>query len=93
MNRFDDYYPLYEQNPAIEGMSDSELDERNEYINKLGKRQKNMTFDDWGVLYSDDLWYLWNIINEFTEINHSNLLCNMDYYNFCSMCYENSRKF
>ena len=46
-------------------------------------------FDDWNMLYNDDLWYLWCLIVPFKE---NGVLDRMDYSSFCSMCYENSSK-
>ena len=94
MDILNDYYPLYPENPNK--ASDSEISENNEYISKLDsinnskKRKKNLKFDDFCLKYSDDLWYLWCIISEFT--NNGNILANMEYSSFCSMCYENSVK-
>ena len=94
MDILNDYYPLYPENP--DKASDSEISENNEYISKLysinnsKKRKKNLKFDDFCLKYSDDLWYLWCIISEFT--NNGNILANMEYSSFCSMCYENSVK-
>ena len=94
-----DYYPLYPQNPGKEHLSDSENSENEEYINTLlringsKKNKKGMTFDDWCLVYSDDLWYMWCMINEFTQGNTIKIFDNLDYASFCSMSYENSSKF
>jgi hypothetical protein len=97
MDVFNDLYPLYPRNPDLEGLTNQELDERDEYLDKLEeygtKRRVNLVYDDWYLKYSEDLWYLWCIINEFTDINISPLLCKMEYSNFCIMCYENSTQY
>jgi hypothetical protein len=83
-------------NPLNEYLSDSEISENEEYIGKLKKinerkkRKHYFTFDDWSMLYSDDLWNLWCIIEQFRQ--SVNILDNMDFPTFCSMCYENSSR-
>ena len=97
MDIFNDLYPLYPPNPLYDGLSKQEIDEHHEYLEKLEehgyKRRVNLVYDDWYEKYSDDLWYLWCIINEFTNVNVSPILCKMEYYNFCTMCYENSTQY
>ena len=93
MDTLNDYYPLYPPNPEYDDMSRQEYDERNDYIENLNKRKHSLVYDDWYVKYSDDLWYLWCIINEFTNINVSPILCNMEYTNFCVICYEHSQHY
>ena len=81
MDILNDYYPLYPENP--EKASDSEISENNEYIAKLDsinnsrKRKKNLNVDDFCLKYSDDLWYLWCIISDYTK--NGNILANMEY--------------
>ena len=93
MDTLNDYYPLRPQNPNAE--SDSEED--NEYIKKLDsinagrKRKKIMTIDDFCLKYSDEMWYIWCIIKDYS-IN-SNLLDCLDYSSFCDICYQNSTKY
>jgi len=99
MDILNDYYPLYPENPETAQLSESEQSENNEYIQKLDningqrKRKKNLTFDDFCLKNSDDIWYLWCIINEFTENNSTPLLDKMDYCSFCTMCYNNSTRY
>ena len=98
MDTLNDYYPLYPRNPGTSDLSDSEISENNEYISALDsinagrKRKKEFTYDDFCLIHNDNLWYLWCIINEFTETNKCVLLNKMLYPNFCVMCYENSTK-
>ena len=93
-----DYFPYYQQNPETEHLSESEREENDYYFNKLEninnnkKRKKDLDVDDWNTKYSEDLWYLWSIINEFTEVNNSNILNKMSYAGFCMMCFDNSTK-
>ena len=92
MDTLNDYYPLYPSNPEKDDLSDSELSEREEYIRTLTERGGNrqLTFDDWNMKYSDDTWYMWCNLKEYTE--GSKLLTKMDYASFCSFAYENSSK-
>ena len=93
MDTLNDYYPLYPPNPENEYISQQEYEERCDYIEGLNKRKITLNYDDWYLKYTDDLWYLWCIINEFTSVNVTPLLCNMEYDSFCSMCYENSQRY
>ena len=93
MDLLNDYYPLYPPNPEYEGMSNEEYEERMDYIEGLNKRKADLHYDDWYLKYSEDLWYLWCIINEHTSTNLSPLLCNMEYAHFSTMCFENSQKY
>ena len=94
MNNLNDYYPLYPPNPDTCGLSESELSENAEYVEKLTnrKRKKELTYEDFCLIHNDDLWYLWCIINEFTDTNNSLLLNKLTYVSFCTMCYNNSSK-
>jgi hypothetical protein len=71
MDVLNDYYPLHPPNPD-HSLSDSEISENNEHISKLDninlnrKRKKHITFDDFCIKYSDDLWYIWCIIKDYT---------------------------
>ncbi len=93
MDLLNDYYPLYPPNPDRYGLSETELAEEQEYREFLNNRKANLHYDDWCVKYSDDLWYLWCMIDEFTYTNLSPLLNNMRYYDFCDMCFKNSTKY
>lgn len=91
MDILNEFYPLYPPNPEKDDLSDSELSEREEYIRTLTKRgTRQLTFDDWCIKYSDDTWYMWCNLKEYSE--GSNLLNKMDYASFCSFAYENSSK-
>jgi hypothetical protein len=98
MDVLNDYYPLYPENPDTAGLSESELSENQEHIETLErlnggrKRKKPLHFDDFCLVHSDTLWYLWCMINEFTQTHCSPLLNRMDYPKFCSVCYDNSTK-
>ena len=82
MDLLNDYNPIYPPNPETKSESDEE------YIDKLLKRKRKLNFDDFCLVHSDDLWYLWCTIKEMTV--YSGLLDRLDYPSFCSMCYENS---
>ena len=96
MDILNDYHPIYPQNPDNIGLSESEISENEEHIERLTginnrkKRKKIYTFDDWSMIYSEQLWHIWCVINEFKS--GTNILDRMDYPGFCSMCYDNSTK-
>ena len=95
MDILNDQLHPYPPNPATTDLSESEISENEEYIttlrkiNRTRKRPRRLSFDDWNMMYSDDLWYLWCLIVPFKEVP---ILDRMDYPTFCSMCYENSSK-
>jgi len=92
MDLLNDYHPLYEENPyASTDTEDEKYIEKLDSINNNRKRKKNLTFDDYCIKYSDELWHLWSIIDDFKK--NSNLLNRLDYACFCSVCYENSTKY
>jgi hypothetical protein len=93
MDVLNDYYPLYLPNPDRIGLTDIELAEDQEYREFLNTRRANLHYDDWYLKYSDDLWQLWNMINEYTYYNTSPILNGMQYFDFCDMCYNNSTKY
>ena len=81
-------------NPANNDLSDSEISDNEHYaeklrtLNKNRRKRKCYPFDDWCLVYSDDLWHLWGIISEFQKGSY--ILDKMDYPTFCDMCYQNS---
>jgi hypothetical protein len=89
-------YPLYPPNPEAPSDSEESL-ENHEYIKKLDnindkkKRKRTFTIDDFCLKYSDDMWYIWCIIHDYSRT--SNLLNNLTYSKFCELCYENSTKY
>ena len=95
MDILNDYYPLYPSNPEV--LSDSEESENNEYIKKLDtinngkKRKKIFSIDDFCLKYNDDMWYIWSIVNDYSQA--TGLLNNLSYSTFCQICYENSTKY
>ena len=92
MDILNDYYPLYPENPDTKDLSESDI----EYVNTLNvlngsrKRKKVMNPDEWNAVHSDDLWYLWCVINEYTTTNNCGLLNLMNFSTFCDTCYLNS---
>ena len=94
MDILNDYYPLFPENPDKEGLSDSELSDREQYIQTLTSinGNKQLTFDDWSMKYSDDTWYMWCMLKDYTAPAGLRLLNVMDYSSFCSMVYEGSTK-
>ena len=95
MDTLNDYYPLYPPNPEKEHLNNEDLEETNNYIDHMNglKRKRQFCFDDWNLKYSDDLWYLWCMINEFTDTSSLNLLDTLSFANFCTLCFENSSKY
>ena len=96
MDILNDYYPLYPPNPEIP--SDSEESEENHrYVHKLEtintgrKRKKIFSFDDFCLKYNDDMWYIWNIVHDYSQT--SGLLDNLTFTTFCQLCYDNSTKY
>jgi hypothetical protein len=73
--------------------SDTESSDGNEY-NNIHSRKKNKNYlnlDDWVTVYSDDLYYIWNIIREYTTYNVP-ILDQLDYSKFVILCFENSSR-
>jgi hypothetical protein len=99
MDTLNDYYPLYLQNPDVIDLSDSELDELDQHRESVFRHQagrlnkKDLTFDDWSCIYSDEIWYLWCMIGEYTCTNALPFFNKMEYSNFCSMLYDTSSKY
>ena len=82
MNYYDEYFP---DNVS----SGSEIDENR--IIKYSKKKKLLSADDFCIKYSDDLWYLWNVIHDYSITTG---LCNrLSYATFCVISYENSTKY
>ena len=98
MDILNSYLPAHPPNPVNADLSESEISEYEDYVNKLKKinihrkRKKEYSYDDFCLIHNDNLWYLWCIINEFTDTNKCILLNKMLYPNFCVMCYENSTR-
>lgn len=91
MDILNDYYPFSSTyNP--DNLSDSDLSEREEYINNLIYSRHSLSFEDWCLVYSDDLWYMWCMFKEYTTYNTIPIFDRMDYGSFCHMAYENSTK-
>ena len=88
-------YILHPENPET-SISDTESIENDKYIDKLDlintnrRRKRELSFDDYCLKYSDDIWYIWCIINDYSK--SSGLLDCLDYPTFCTVCYENSVK-
>jgi hypothetical protein len=81
MDYLNDFYPLYPPNPDPPDES---------FVEASRKRKKKLDFSDFCNIHSDDLWYLWCMITEFSSNTDAGLLSRMDYAMFCSLCYENS---
>jgi hypothetical protein len=93
MVNLEDYSLHLIQNQEYESDS-GESDYYNYYnYNNIPGRKKNdyLNFDDWVTVYSDDLYYIWNIIKEYTTYNVP-ILDQIDYYKFVIFCFENSSK-
>jgi hypothetical protein len=90
MDIFNDLYPICPENPETLNLSDQEEQERQQFVN-LGKKRKRLTFDDYCTVYSDELWHLWCLIDDFKKDNKPILNC-LDFPTFCSVCYENTNR-
>ena len=94
MDILNEYYPLCPSSPNMDSDEDSE---NNKYIKRLdsineGKKRKIiMTLDDFCLKYGDDMWYIWNIIKDYSV--NSNLLNRLSYSSFCDVCYCNSTQY
>jgi hypothetical protein len=90
MDYFNDLYPIYPPNPDKNALSDSDASERNEKNEILtrSRKRKKISFDDFCAVHSNDLWYLWCMIEEYNI--YTRLLNRMNYADFCVVCYENT---
>jgi hypothetical protein len=61
--------------------------------NKIPKNKKLEQFETWTLEFSDDLWYMWNILKEYTQNASIPILDLMDYTAFVNMCHANSSKY
>jgi len=100
MDLLNDQYPLY-QEYLSQDFSDSESDNEfhhkqkqtaSEIQNLIKPHKKLLIVDEWNIVYSDDLWYLWCVIQETIMVNNSPLLDRVDYAAFCEWVYLNSTK-
>jgi hypothetical protein len=91
MDILNEYYPLIYENPDRESISDEDYEyfERMDGLNRRSKRKKILSSDDFNVKYADDIWYIWNIIRDYSD---GQFLDRMDYASFCSICYDHSTK-
>jgi len=90
MDTLNEFYPLYPPNPDTEHLTPEELELNKNLISRaeFRKRKRPLHFDDFCTIHSDDLWYLWCTITEFT--NGSCMLNKLTYAKFCAICFENS---
>jgi hypothetical protein len=86
MDILNDHYPLYPDNPDPSNFTEQEQQDAEVLIKK---RKKQLTFDDYCAVYSDDLWYLWCMVQEFRESSNKSILDTLDYPSFCRVCYDN----
>ncbi len=86
MDIFEDLYPIAGHHAGDDIHSTESDQSDNEYRDRALKRKKNLPFDDWCAVYSDDTWYLWNILKDYSD--RSRFLKRLDYATFCSMCYD-----
>lgn len=84
MDTLNDYYPLYGPNPYSDTGSDSEKE--------IPVIDAN-TQEDWETWYSDELWYLWSIIQEHVTINNLEFFNKINFIEFKSMVYKNTHVF
>jgi hypothetical protein len=92
MDILNDYYPIYSENQETSSLSESDVEETKKHIdlyNRISKK-KRLSFDDFCTMYSDDIWYIWCIIKDYSQT--SGIFDKLDYPKLCEMCYENSTK-
>jgi hypothetical protein len=95
MDLLNDYYPIYPQKPD-NSSDESEAQENQEHIERLDainarrKRKRVLSIDDYCLKYGDDIWYIWCIIQDYSQ--NVNLFDRVNYGQFCQICYENSTK-
>jgi len=92
MDLLNDYHPIYPENPETGSLSESDIEENKKHIELYDRvrRRKKTSLNDFCVKYSDDMWYIWCIIKDYSET--SGILDKLDYPKFCALCYENSTK-
>ena len=93
MDLLNDYHPIYPENPETSSLSESEIEENKKHIelyDRIIRKKRKLTFDDFCTRYSDDMWYIWCIIKDYGET--SGILDKLDYPKLCALCYENSTK-
>jgi len=96
MDVLNDYYPLSQPNPDVpsdseESTADAEYIKKLDTINAGRKRKKIFTFDDFCLKYNDDMWYIWNIVHDYSQT--SGILDHLTFAKFCAVCYENSTQY
>ena len=94
MDILNDYYPLHPPKPESvtdtdETLEDYEHIKKLDDINNRKKRKKIFTLDDFCIKYNDEMWYIWNIIHDYSI---SGLLDRLTFSEFCEVCYKNSSK-
>ena len=83
MDKFNEIYPLYPDNPDT---SDSDLDEHLDKIIEIKKRETGIFNEyEWKYYHSDDMWYLWCTMNEFTAQNGLCFFDRLTYSQFCEI--------
>lgn len=99
MDLLNDQYPLFNEDT----LDDNNSDESSDYLEKKNiateiqkliksKSNKFLKFDEWNIIYSDELWYLWCTVQETISINNSPFLDRIEYTAFCNWIYKNSSK-
>ena len=96
MDTLNDHYPLYPPNPDLpsdseESTADAEHIRKLDTINAGRKRKKIFSFDDFCLKYNDDMWYIWNIVQDYSQT--SGILDHLTFAKFCAVCYENSTQY
>ena len=72
--------------------SDSDSTSDDYIIHSFYRKSKKISLDQWEFIFSDDIWYMWSILKEYTRHGNLPILDSMDYPSFVSMCYHNSNK-
>ena len=91
MDILNDYCIVNEPNPDHLGLNETQINEQRDYSYNLRKRKRNLNYEDFCLVHSDDLWFLWNTIKQFSVSSYSFLLNELDYTTFCEVCYNNTK--
>ena len=92
MDLLNDYHPIYPENPETSSLSESDVEENKKHVELYNRilRKKKVSFEDFCTRHSDDMWYIWCIINDYSQT--SGIFDRLTYPKLCELCYENSTK-
>jgi hypothetical protein len=71
----------------------SDSDSSTNYFYQKVNNSKKLSFDEWNIIYSDEIYYMYTLLLNYINDSNSPLLGNLDYSKFMFFCYENSSKY